>query len=149
MSQNWVAFRTIFLTVHGSQAFGMATAVSDLDLKGVCIPPRAVRDDLFHKFEQIENAPFVERSCQHLINPANPKVESVIYSLRKYVELTALGGAAADATCATAQGRTATSIDDNTRKRPGYWLRRRGGPYTTGPFGSIPVKFCLETRFLL
>lgn len=90
MSQNWVASRTIFLTVHGSQAFGMATATSDLDLKGVCFPPRAVRDDLFHKFEQIENPPFVERSCQHLINPANPKVESIVYSFRKYIELAAL-----------------------------------------------------------
>ena len=90
MSQNWVASRTIFLTVHGSQAFGMATATSDLDLKGVCIPPRAVRDDLFHKFAQIENPPFVERSCQHLLNPANPKVESIVYSFRKYIELATL-----------------------------------------------------------
>jgi uncharacterized protein len=80
----------MFLTIHGSQAFGMATELSDLDLKGVCVPPKSVREDLFHGFDQAENAPFVEDQFGRLRNPANPKMESTIYSLRKYVSLAAL-----------------------------------------------------------
>lgn len=90
MSQDWIKSRTIFLTIHGSRAFGMATETSDVDLKGVCVPPRDVRDNLFHKFEQAGNAPFVDEQFGHLRNPANPKIESVIYSLKKYIGLAAL-----------------------------------------------------------
>lgn len=91
---NWLLENTIFLSIHGSQSFGLSTDTSDLDLKGVCIPPANVRNDLFHKFEQGENQDSVLNLIKdyhyHLINPKNPKVESVIYSLDKFIRLCAL-----------------------------------------------------------
>ncbi len=43
---------TIFLTVTGSHAYGMARAGSDVDVRGVCIPPAGVRESPFKHFEQ-------------------------------------------------------------------------------------------------
>ncbi len=81
----WLLPNTIFATIHGSpQAYGMATATSDLDIKGVVIPPKTVRENLFQKFEQAENSPLVEQAWKHQRNPRNPKLESVIYSLQKF-----------------------------------------------------------------
>ena len=88
--QPWLRDHTIFLTIHGSQSFGMATASSDLDIKGVCIPPASVRQHLFQGFEQAENPPLLQEDYGHLANPANPKIEGVIYELSKYIKLAAV-----------------------------------------------------------
>ena len=91
MDLNWLKANTIFLTVHGSQAYGLNHALSDLDVKGVCIPPGRIRDHLFQGFEQAENAPEIHLwdIVQSRVNPANPKVESNVYSLRKFFKLAA------------------------------------------------------------
>jgi predicted nucleotidyltransferase len=81
---NWLKDNTIFLTLHGSQAYGLANELSDVDVKGICIPPREVENDLFHRFEQSENDLGVAEKYAHWKNPKNPKFESVIYSLRKF-----------------------------------------------------------------
>lgn len=85
----WLVPSTIFLTVHGSKAYGLAHSHSDLDVKGICIPPPLVRDNLFQGFEQAENAPEINTHKQitQCINPTNPKVESTVYSLRKFFKL--------------------------------------------------------------
>ena len=80
---------TVFVTLHGSQAYGLANEHSDVDVKGICVPPRDVENNLFQRFEQAENHPFVEKDLEHLKNPNNPKFESVIYSLRKFMVLAA------------------------------------------------------------
>lgn len=65
-------YRLIYETVHGSQAYGLARAGSDLDLKGVCVGP----PDWYFGFrggpEQIELSP-----------------DHVIYELRKFMRLAA------------------------------------------------------------
>lgn len=43
---------TLFLTVTGSHAYGMARATSDVDVRGVCLPPPSVRESPFKHFEQ-------------------------------------------------------------------------------------------------
>lgn len=86
---NWLKPNTIYLTVHGSQAYGLNNELSDVDVKGICIPPREVEDDLFHRFEQAENPKWVEEDYSHLKNPKNPKFEGSIYSLRKFFLLAA------------------------------------------------------------
>jgi predicted nucleotidyltransferase len=48
-----------------------------------------VENDLFQKFEQAENHPLVEAMCVHLKNPKNPKLESTVYSLKKFMVLAA------------------------------------------------------------
>lgn len=78
-----------YLTVHGSRAYGLATESSDLDIKGICVPPHEVTADLFHTFDQAVNPPEVLPFVAHLVNPLNPKVESSVYSLRKFVKLAA------------------------------------------------------------
>ena len=91
MNLDWLPGNTIFLTVHGSQAYGLNHSLSDLDIKGVCIPPSTVRDHLFQGFDQAENyAPWLTMDCVAAkTNPANPKVESTVYSLRKFFKLAA------------------------------------------------------------
>ena len=89
MSLDWLPNRLIYVTLHGSQAYGLTNELSDCDLKGVCIPPRDVEGNLFHKFEQAENHPIIESQFSHLKNPKNPKLESTVFSLRKFMVLAA------------------------------------------------------------
>ncbi|MEW6297734.1 MAG: nucleotidyltransferase domain-containing protein [Thermodesulfobacteriota bacterium] len=51
----WVPERTIFLTRAGSHAYGLATPESDLDLRGVVIPPKEYFLGFAHHFEQAES----------------------------------------------------------------------------------------------
>lgn len=50
----WLWDRTLFLTKHGSHAYGTATPTSDLDLKGFCVPPKAYFLGYAKNFEQAE-----------------------------------------------------------------------------------------------
>lgn len=86
---NWLVPNTIYVTLHGSQAYGLNNEFSDVDVKGIVIPPKEVENDLFHRFEQAENHASVEEKLGHLKNPKNPKFESVLYSLRKFMVLAA------------------------------------------------------------
>jgi hypothetical protein len=86
---NWLMPNTVFVTLHGSQAYGLANEQSDVDVKGICVPPREVENNLFQRFDQAENHPSIEEDLGHLKNPKNPKFESVIYSLRKFMMLAA------------------------------------------------------------
>ncbi|WP_428261116.1 DNA polymerase beta superfamily protein [Haliangium sp.] len=89
---------TIFLTLAGSQAHGTARAGSDVDLRGVCIAPMAVRLSLFDEFEQAEG--FLDDELTAAVRPrleAHPtasrglevKLESVVFELAKFVRLCA------------------------------------------------------------
>lgn len=70
----WIHDRTILLTKHGSHAYGLATETSDLDLKGVAIPPREYVLGFVKNFEQLET----REPC-----------DMVIYELRKFCRLAA------------------------------------------------------------
>ncbi len=85
----WLSDNTIFLTLHGSQCYGLNNELSDTDVKGISIPPLAVENNLFHRFDQSENNIDVETKFSSYKNPKNPKFESVIYSLRKFMQLAA------------------------------------------------------------
>jgi predicted nucleotidyltransferase len=89
MNLEWLKDNIVYLAVHGSQAYGLATESSDVDVKGICIPPSEVENDLFQNFEQAENHPDVEKQCSYLKNPKNPKLESTVYSLKKFFVLAA------------------------------------------------------------
>ena len=84
MNLDWINKHTIYVTLHGSQAYGLANEFSDVDLKGICVPPPVVEYNLFQRFEQAENFAPLETKLGHLKNPKNPKLESTIYSLRKF-----------------------------------------------------------------
>jgi predicted nucleotidyltransferase len=67
----WLRNRTVFLTVHGSHAYGLNTPASDVDIKGICIPPLRYFTGFVNRFEQAESK--------------NPDL--VIYSLQKFIQL--------------------------------------------------------------
>lgn len=69
----WLPSRTVFLTRHGSHAYGLATPASDLDIKGVAVPPDEYYLGFTQRFEQAE--------C------ADP--DTVIFELRKFMQLAA------------------------------------------------------------
>lgn len=70
--------RTILEVTHGSHAYGLATATSDLDIKGVCIPPGAYHHGFVHSFDQQEQ--MVVNGHLH---------DRVIFALRKFARLAA------------------------------------------------------------
>lgn len=86
---DWLLNNIIYVTLHGSQAYGLNNELSDVDIKGIVIPPKEVENNLFHRFEQAENSTDLEKFLEHLKNPKNPKFESVIYSLKKFMILAA------------------------------------------------------------
>ena len=67
-----LAPHTIFLTLAGSQAHGTARDGSDVDLRGVCIAPLALRLSLFGGFEQAEGP--LDRSSRPCPARARPTV---------------------------------------------------------------------------
>ena len=67
---NWIDRHTILKVIWGSQAFGTAGPQSDIDVRGVCIPP--ARDLIgLHAFDQYQDA----------------ATDTVIFGLTKFVTL--------------------------------------------------------------
>lgn len=89
MEDTWLQDNTIYVTLGGSQAYGLANELSDVDVKGICVPPPTVEYHLYNKFGQAQNSKWLEAKLAHIKNPKNPKFESEIYSLRKFFLLAA------------------------------------------------------------
>lgn len=68
----WLPERTIFLSKHGSHAYGTATPTSDIDLRGVAIAPSYYYHGFLSNFEQAEQK-------------GDPDV--VVYDIRKFFRL--------------------------------------------------------------
>lgn len=74
----------IFETVHGSRAYGLARADSDVDLKGVIVGPSAWYHGFVGGPEQIEHSPdhvhFEIRKFMRLAASANPTLIEVLWT---------------------------------------------------------------------
>lgn len=70
---DWLPSRTILLTIHGSHAYGLATESSDVDIKGVAVPPAEYFYGFLRRFEQAESK--------------DP--DMAIYDIRKFFQLAA------------------------------------------------------------
>lgn len=70
----WLMDRTIFLVKAGSQSYGTATPTSDLDVRGIAIPPKRIVLGMHETFEQAQKT-------------GDPDI--VIYDLRKFMALAA------------------------------------------------------------
>src|ERR1700723_3606349 len=51
---SWLKDNTLFLTLHGSRAYGTNHANSDYDFKGLCVPPLEYYLGFTNNFEQAE-----------------------------------------------------------------------------------------------
>jgi predicted nucleotidyltransferase len=89
---------TIFVTLAGSQAHGTAREDSDVDLRGICVAPLAMRLSLFKTFGQSEGP--LDDELSQIIMPrlrAHPtasrglgkKTDCVIFDISKFVSLCA------------------------------------------------------------
>lgn len=97
--------RIIFLTMHGSHAYGMARPESDIDVKGVAIPPPRYFDGYMSRFEQFEgqldrrmttvrrmdeSAPNLKTKLEGIagrVIPESEPIDSVVYDIRKFFAL--------------------------------------------------------------
>lgn len=71
----WLSQKALLLTKHGSHAYGMARPDSDLDIKGIAVPPTKYFHGFVNKFEQAESI--------------NENIDLVIYDIRKFFFLAA------------------------------------------------------------
>jgi predicted nucleotidyltransferase len=69
---------TIFLTVHGSRAYGTNLPTSDTDIKGICIPPLDHMLGYAYNFEQVD-----QKEADGHPN------DRVVYGIRKFFKLAA------------------------------------------------------------
>ena len=70
---DWLQSSTIFLCVHGSRAYGLATETSDVDIKGIAVPPKEYFLGFLKRFEQAESK----------------SPDMTIYDVRKFFQLAA------------------------------------------------------------
>lgn len=70
----WLVPNTVFLTKYGSQAYNLATPESDLDIRGITIPPAKYFLGYSHTFEQAE---------------IKNEIDGVIYNIQKFFRLAA------------------------------------------------------------
>lgn len=83
---DWLPARTIFLTRAGSHAYGLATPESDLDLRGLCIPPLEYFAGFLRKFEQAESHGAVDLTVFGLVKffalaaDCNPNIIELLFT---------------------------------------------------------------------
>lgn len=70
----WLPERTLFLSMHGSHAYGTATPTSDIDIRGIAVAPLEYYLGVSKVFEQ---------TVQH------EPIDLTIFDLRKFVKLAA------------------------------------------------------------
>lgn len=82
---SWLVDNTIFLTLHGSHAYGTNTPASDVDVKGIAIPPASYYLGLSKTFEQAEfkdpdGVVYEIRKFFKLARDCNPNIIEVLHT---------------------------------------------------------------------
>lgn len=123
---------TLLLTIGGSRAYGIHTATSDVDVKGVAVPPAGYLHGFLHRFEQADKIEDLAPFSQTLDNEeraavASSKLEGVVYDLRKFM------GLAAESNpnildvlfCRDAEVRLATPLGERLRDARALFLSQK------------------------
>ena len=81
----WLPERTIYLTKHGSHAYGTNIPTSDLDIRGIAVPPRNYYIGLTNNFEQAtvkepDIVIFEIRKFLKLASECNPNALEIIFT---------------------------------------------------------------------
>jgi hypothetical protein len=82
----WLEKRTILLTLGGSRAYGTDTHESDIDVRGICVPPASYYHGFTSKFEQAEirdGSDVVVYEIKKFFSLAakcNPNILEILYS---------------------------------------------------------------------
>jgi predicted nucleotidyltransferase len=101
----WLPNRTIYITRHGSHAYGTALPSSDLDIRGVTVPPKSYYLGALDHFEQAEQGDpdltiFELRKFISLATQANPNVIELLYTdTEDHLLVTGLGAELLCARC--------------------------------------------------
>ena len=97
-AQPWIKDRTLFLTVHGSHAYGLNTETSDIDVKGFLVAPKSTYLGFSKTFEQIEGKDpydmvvYELRKFFKLAAECNPNIIEVLHTdPSKWIKITSLG----------------------------------------------------------
>lgn len=86
--------RTILFTMAGSRAYGIHLPTSDVDVKGVCVPPKPYFLGCAHRFEQADKPSHMAAFLDTLTKEerqavAGTKIEGTVYDVRKFFGLAA------------------------------------------------------------
>lgn len=89
----WLKDRTIFLTIHGSWSYGTNIEGSDIDYRGIAIPPKEYFFGINNIFEQaLQNEPditiFDIRKAFKLALDANPNVLEIFFAEPEFYQIT-------------------------------------------------------------
>lgn len=82
---SWLKDRTIFLTVHGSHCYGLNTVTSDIDIRGITIPPKEYFFGFQNNFDQwVSSDPYDTQIFDlvkffNLTKDANPNTLELLY----------------------------------------------------------------------
>lgn len=82
---DWLPERTIYVTRHGSHAYGTSLPTSDLDLRGICVAPREYYLGFLKTVEQADQhepdlSIFELRKFMKLASEANPNVLELLFT---------------------------------------------------------------------
>jgi len=83
---------TILLTLAGSRSYNTHTPSSDVDLKGIAVPPKSYYFGFLNRFEQADHPSHFEQFLdllteEELIAAKNTKCEGAVYELTKFIRL--------------------------------------------------------------
>ncbi len=82
---DWLEARTIYRAKHGSHAYGTSLPTSDLDIRGVAVPPREYFLGYLHRFEEAEQKGALDvvifdvRKFMTLAADCNPNVLEILF----------------------------------------------------------------------
>ena len=93
----WLRDRTILLSLHGSHAYGLNVATSDVDLKGVAVPPAHYLHGFDKTFEQAEQSEpdlviFGVQKFMRLAAECNPNIIEILFTEESEVRICTAAG---------------------------------------------------------
>lgn len=91
-NNDWLKDRTILLCLSGSRAYGMAGPDSDVDMHGICIPPKEYFLGFNRRIEQLDKPEHISRFIGTLDSESRAvadrtKLEGTVYSIHKFFAL--------------------------------------------------------------